>query len=107
MHCHMAQIHPVSVCRAPGLAVVCNGDSGTLDLYKGEMKAEAFQQYLASFADGKKCGGMVRIDAGTDLKSWRVGKLKQVMITRGWSCQGCVEKDDFISSIRGHLGLVS
>ena len=96
-----------SWCRAPSLAVVCNGDTGTVDLYTGEMKAEPLRQYLAGFADGKKCGGMVRIDAGTDLKSWRVGKLKQVMQTRGWSCQGCVEKDDFISSIQSHLGLVS
>ena len=67
------------MCRsAPSLAVVCNGNLGTVSVYKGDMKAQPLRAYLDGFASGSKCSGMVQLDCSTDLGSWRAGKLKQV-----------------------------
>ena len=61
----------------PSLAVVCNGNLGTVDVYQGDLKAQPLRSYLNGFASGSKCSSMVQLDCSTDLGSWRAGKLKQ------------------------------
>ena len=70
----------LACCSAPSLAVVCNGDLGTVGVYRGDMKAKPLRGYLDGFASGDKCSSMQKLDCSMDFASWKAGKLKQASI---------------------------
>ncbi|GFR43706.1 hypothetical protein Agub_g4816, partial [Astrephomene gubernaculifera] len=51
----------------PLVLTVCNGDAALVERYGGQVKSEQLTRHLEGYAGGKKCGKMVRLEAGTDL----------------------------------------
>ena len=87
--------------------MVCNGNPATREQYKGELKGEPLRDWLGGFRSGSRCSGLVKLDESTDLGALSVAKLKAILQARGWACQGCLEKGDYIASIRSQLGVAS
>ncbi len=83
----------------PVLVSICNGDVGTAEVYSGQLKSDALQRHLRSYAGGKKCSSQVRLAPGTDLRKLSVGQLKALLVQRGVACTGCAEKGEFVAAL--------
>ena len=64
------------------------------------MKGEPLRSFLSSFAGGRRCSGMVKLDASTDFGKLRVGQLKQLLKDRGVTCLQCLEKSDYVAQLQ-------
>ena len=79
---------------------VCNGDLGTKEHYRGELKGEPLRAFLQSFAGSQRCASMVKLDASTDFSKLKTGQLKQLLKDRGVTCLECIEKNDYVSRLK-------
>ena len=97
----------------PLLVVICNGDEHTATEFAGEHTSENIAQFLKSYEDGsacrvatkKKASSQVSITASTDLKSLRISDLKGFLDSKGTTCEGCLEKADYIEKVQSLLRL--
>lgn len=69
-------------------------------MYSGKLKSEPIASFLSKFAGGKKCDGMVKLDAKTDLSKLKVSQLKSLLKERGVVCGECAEKADFVARLK-------
>jgi len=97
----------------PLLVVICNGDEQTVTEFAGEYTSENIAQFLKMYEDGSLCKVAakkkkprgVSITASTDLKSLRISELKGFLDSKGSTCDGCLEKADYIEKVQSLLGL--
>lgn len=89
--------------KLPLLVTVCNGDVALVERYAGQLKSEPLARHLDTYAAGKKCGKMVRLDAKTDLGKFSAGQLKQIIKDKGLDCLGCMEKEDYVKRLQDYI----
>eukprot|EP00894_Picocystis_sp_ML_P001564 jgi/Pico_ML_1/52081/g2845.t1 len=97
----------------PLLVVICNGDEQTVTEFAGEYTSENIAQFLKRYEDSSLCKVAakkkkprgVSITASTDLKSLRISELKGFLDSKGSTCDGCLEKADYIEKVQSLLGL--
>lgn len=89
--------------KLPKLVTVCNGDVALKEVYSGELKSEALNKHLASFAGGRKCAQAIQLSRDTDFTKLSATQLKQLIRDKGLACAGCSEKADFVRVLQEYV----
>lgn len=78
---------------------ICNGDLALAELYSGKLKSEPLQRHLRAYSGGKACASKVVLTPDTDLSKLRVAQLRALVKEHGVSCEGCLEKGDYVAAL--------
>ena len=88
----------------PSVLAICTGDPSLSVPMKGDMKGERLRSFINEFEGGRKCSSLIPLDPQTDFDTLSSKTLKGIVKEKGIECKGAMEKSDYISCIKRHIG---